>query len=296
MNRVTQQQRHIPGLLLLLLLLLLTSVFVPSGYSQAGDPLPTAVPLSAPVAAIATPTRAEPKVLTDYVETGGNYLALSNGFGPWSGGYARGVVTGGSNILNAEVNGEREFGDAGVYFAAGDTYNFNSDWYGSLTLGSSAGGFFWPRFRGDGFLNRKLLDRKQLIVTFGFGYYAAKDSHRDHSFYTGSTYYFQKSWILEEGLRFNVSNPGSVFSPAGFVAVTQGRNKHHYLTIRGGWGKEAYQLIGPVATLTDFQSQTFTFSWRQWMSTNWGLNVVVDYYHNPFYARGGTTFGFFREF
>jgi hypothetical protein len=136
---------------------------------------------------------AELKLLTNYVEGGGNYLALTNGFGNWTGGYARGVVAQGKNIWNAEVNGQREFGDAGVYFGAGDTYNFNPDWYGSLTLGTSAGGFFWPRFRADAFLNKKWLARKQLITTAGFGYYAAKDVHRDHSFFVGSTYYFREA-------------------------------------------------------------------------------------------------------
>jgi len=237
-----------------------------------------------------------PKQLTDYVEAGADYLNLTNGFGHWAGGYSRAVVTRGNNIWNAEVNGQHEFGDAGVYLAAGDTYNFNPDWYGSLTVGSSIGGFFWPRFRGDGFINRKWLARKQWITTFGFSYYAAKDPHRDHSFFVGSTYYFEKPWIVEEGIRFNVSNPGSVFSPAAFVAVTQGRNKQHYVTVRGGFGKEAYQLIGPTVALTDFQSQTLTVTWRQWVGTNWGFNLVGDYYHSPFYQRGGPSFGFFREF
>src|SRR5580692_9621617 len=236
------------------------------------------------------------KQLTNYFEAGGDYLTLTNGFGYWAGGYARGVVTEGKNILNAEVNGQHEFGDAGVYLAAGDTYNFNPDWYGSLTVGSSVGGFFWPRFRGDGFINRKWMARKQFITTFGFGYYASKDVHRDHSFFVGSTYYFAKPWILEEGIRFNVSNPGSVFSPAGFVAVTQGRNQQHYITVRAGFGVEAYQLVGPTVTLTDFQSQTFTVTWRQWVGKNWGVNIVGDYYHSPYYERGGASFGFFREF
>jgi YaiO family outer membrane protein len=242
------------------------------------------------------PPAAGPKQLSNYVEAGGDYLGLTNGFGHWAGGYARGVVTRGNNIWNAEVNGQYEFGDAGVYLAAGDTYNFNPDWFGSLTAGTSVGGFFWPRFRADGFINKKWMGRKQLITTFGFGYYAAKDVHRDHSFFIGSTYYFTKPWILEEGIRFNISNPGSVFSPAAFVAVTQGRNQQHYITVRAGFGKEAYQLVGPIMTLTDFDSQTLTVTWRQWVGTNWGVNLVGDYYHSPFYHRGGASFGFFREF
>jgi YaiO family outer membrane protein len=243
-----------------------------------------------------TPPRPGPKQLTNFVEAGGDYLNLSNNFGHWAGGYARGTVQTGNNVWNAEVSGQHEFGDAGVYMGAGDTYNFNPDWFGSVTVGSSAGGFFWPRFRADGFINKKSMSRKQWVTTFGFGYYAAKDVHRDHSFFLGSTYYFAKPWIIEEGTRFNVSNPGSVFSPAAFVAVTQGRNKQHYLTVRTGFGKEAFQLIGPTVSLSDFQSQTLTVTWRQWIGKNWGVNLVGDYYHSPFYQRGGTTLGFFREF
>ncbi len=253
---------------------------------------------SAPIPTTAnTPAQpVEEKILTNFVEAGGSYETLSNNFGRWSGGYLRGVVATGKNTWNGEINGEHEFGDAGVYMAAGDTYNFDSDWYASLTLGSSVGGFFWPRYRGDAFVNRKWGARKQLISTVGFGYYAAKDVHRDSSFFVGTTYYFEKPWIIEEGVRFNVSNPGTVFSPAGFVAVTQGRNEHRYVTLNAGFGQEAYQLVGPAAVLTRFPSQTVTVTWRQWVGKQWGFNLVADYYHSPFYQRGGGSFGIFKEF
>src|ERR1700684_4508136 len=165
------------------------------------------------------------KVLTTFVEAGGSYHQLTNGFGDCSGGYARGAFAAGKSVWNAEINGQHEFGDGGVYLAAGDTYNFNSDWYGSLTLGSGVGGFFWPRLRTDAFVNRKWRVRKQFITTLGYGYYASKDVHRDQSVFVGTTYYFRGAWIVEDGVRFNVSNPGVVFSPAGFVAVNNGRHK-----------------------------------------------------------------------
>jgi len=95
---------------------------------------------------------------------------------------------------------------------------------------------------------------------------------------------------------FNVSSPGAVFAPAGFVAVTEGRNKQHYLTVRVGVGEEAYQLVGPTVSLAQFNSQDLTVTWRKWLGTNWGFNVIGDYYRNPFYTRGGSSFGFFREF
>jgi len=231
-----------------------------------------------------------------YIETGGSYLGLTNGYGYWAGGYTKAVYTHGNDVWNGELNVQHEFGDAGAYFAVGDSHTFNPDWYGSLTMGSSGGGFFWPRYRTDAFLNKKWLGRKQLITTAGFGYYVSKDVHRDHIFYLGSTYYFAKPWIVEEGLYFNVSNPGTVFAPAGFIALTQGRDKHQYFVVRAGFGEEAYQLIGPATTLTQFQSQNFTVTWRKWMGTNWGVNFIADYYHSPFYNRAGSTFGFFKEF
>jgi YaiO family outer membrane protein len=234
--------------------------------------------------------------LTSYLETGASYLALTNGYGHWAGGYSRIVYQQGADVWSGEMNGQNEFGDAGVYFAAGDTHTFSPDWYGSLTLSSSTGGFFWPRFRGDAFLNKKWLARRQWITTLGYGYFEAKDVHRNHSVFLGSTYYFEKPWILEGGIYLNISDPGKVFTPSGFAAVSHGRNKHQFITVRVGLGEEGYQLVGPTTTLTQFQSQTLTLTWRKWLGRSWGINAVGDFYTNPFYTRGGSTFGFFKEF
>jgi YaiO family outer membrane protein len=257
------------------------------------DPPPSSVQ---DTGATVPPEPVQAKILTNFVESGSSYEGLSNNFGHWSGGYLRGVITTNENTWNAEVNGQNEFGDSGVYLAAGDTYNFNPDLYGSLTLGSSVGGFFWPRFRADGFLNKKWGARKQFVTTIGAGYDIAKDVHRDHRAFVGTAYYFNRPWIIEDGVHFNVSNPGTALSASGFVAVTEGRNKQHYVTLNIGFGQEAYQLIGPKTVLNRFPSQTATLTWRQWIGKNWGFNFVSDWYHSPFYQRGGGSFGFFREF
>ncbi len=278
-------------------LLVLTSLALAvSAQAQDSAQLPITTANPPTQSLVSAPAEADTKPLTNYVESGGDYLTLTNGFGSWSGGYFRGVLQKGNSVWNAEVNGQREFNDAGVYAAIGNTYTFNSDWYGSLTVGSSVGGFFWPRFRTDGFINKKWLGRKQWITTFGLGYYSAKDIHRDTSFFLGSTYYFDKPWVVEEGVYLNLSDPGKIFAPAGFVAVTQGRDKHHYVTVRAGFGEEAYQLIGPTTSLTDFQSQTLTITVRKWMGRAWGFNFVGDFYHNPYYTRGGSTIGIFKDF
>jgi len=274
---------------------LLVFAFIPAAYAQTfGDPPAAQSPDQQTTATPQPDTGAKP--LASFVETGGDYLALSNGFGYWAGGYSRVAYDRGTDVWNGELNVQHEFGDAGAYFALGDTHTFNPDWYGSLTFGSSAGGFFWPRYRTDLFLNKKWMGRKQLVTTGGFGYYAAKDIHRDRVFYLGSTYYFAKPWIVEQGIYFNLSSPGRVFAPAGFVALTQGRAQHQYIVLRVGLGEEAYQLVGPTVSLTQFQSQALTLTWRKWLGNNWGFNFVSDYYHNPFYSRGGSSFGFFKEF
>jgi YaiO family outer membrane protein len=282
----------------IIIVFLLLNLVLAAGTSAQQDPISADPTQSSPQPPGTTvPVAPVPeKLLTNFLEVGGSYQELSNDFGHWSGGYARGVLARGKNTWTGEINGQHEFSDAGVYMAVGDTYTFNSDWYASLTVGSSAGGFFWPRFRADGFINRKWSERKQFIATLGFGYYAAKDVHRDHSFFLGTTYYFQKPWIIEDGFRLNVSNPGTVLSPSGFVAVTQGRNRQHYITLNAGFGQEAYQLVGPTAVLTRFPSQTVDITWRQWVGKDWGFNLVTAYYHSPFYERGGGSFGFFKEF
>ncbi len=268
-----------------------------AGWAQENAFAPAPDQTSTQELTISNQQEAQPaRILTNYVEVGGSYLPMTDKFGHVTGGYARASVMQGKNVWFGEINGQHEFADAGTYIAAGDTYTINNQWYGSLTLGSSIGGFFWPRFRADGFINKKWFERGQFITTAGFGYYASKDVHRDHSFYVGSTYYFSKPWIFETGAHFNLSNPGQVYSPSGFVAVTQGRDKHYFLTVRTGFGEEAYQLVGPTASLNDFTSQTFTVTWRKWVHKSWGVNIIGDFYHSPFYTKGGSLIGVFKDF
>src|ERR1043166_8715723 len=107
-------------------LLILSMAFVCASRAQENAALPSSSQES-PQSPGEVVQPAELKLLTNYVEGGGNYLALTNGFGNWTGGYARGVVVQGKNIWNAEVNGQREFGDAGVYFGGGDTYKLHPE-------------------------------------------------------------------------------------------------------------------------------------------------------------------------
>jgi YaiO family outer membrane protein len=248
---------------------------------------------SDPTAAAAPPTL----TLGGYVEVGASYAALTAGEPDWRGGYLRGALDiGRRNTVLYEVTGAQRFDDEGVFFGLGLTHTIDPDWYATVSAGTSAGGFFFPRFRVDGFLNRKWLERRQLVTTLGLGYYDAKDVHHDWSFFLGGAYYFEAPWIVEGGLRVTLSNPGAVAGYQPFLAVTYGRYKAFYLTARAGGGNEAYQVVGPDTALVDFRSQTASLTWRHWLGRDWGFRASAEYYHNPTYQRVGIEFGLFRDF
>ena len=107
---------------------------------------------------------------------------------------------------------------------------------------------------------------------------------------------YPPQWIVEGGVRLNNSSPGSVNSVAQFLAVTQGRDRHHYLILRLGAGHEAYELIAPSSALVNFPSQEVSLTWRQWLSRDWGFTLGGGYYRNSAYRRTGVTVGSFKTF
>lgn len=233
------------------------------------------------------------------VEAGANYHFVTNDFGDWFGQYLKGEIqTDPNNRWNAEALHQREFGGSGFYGAVGNTHVFNEDWYSVVNIGAGADAEFLPRYRIDVFLNRKWLSQRQLVTTIGVGEYKAMDGqHRDRSLFLGSSYYFQTiPWIVQGGIRFNTSDPGGVNSTSQFVAVTQGRNKDHFITLRYGFGEEAYQIIDSGQTLSDFNSQVVSLQVKKWVGDDWGFNTQAERYHNPNYDRTGFTFGLFKEF
>jgi YaiO family outer membrane protein len=231
------------------------------------------------------------------VEMGGTYHHLTAKYPAWNGVYLRATLpSSDATTLGAEVTNQGEFGDRGSYFGLSVTHVLNPDWHVFGSVGTSAGGLFYPRVRVDGAVNRKWLEKRQLVTSVGGGYYAAKDIHSDFNLSAGAVYYFQQPWIVEGGVRWNRSSPGSVISRFQFIAVNAGEANKHYLIFRAGFGQEAYQLIGPSTTLVDFKSQVFTATYRKWLSAAWGVSTSVEFYHNPIYQRAGSSLGVFRTF
>ena len=234
-----------------------------------------------------------------YVEVGGNYHTLSDGYGTWNGQYLKGEVQSDPyNRWSAEVLSQREFGERGYYGSVGNTHVIDQDWFTVLSVGGGtpSDATFMPRYRVDGFINRKWLARRQLITTFGLGYSKAMQTYNDKSMFLGTTYYFELPWIVQLGYRFNNSNPGSANSSSGFVALSEGRDKDQLVTARLGYGEEAYQLITGGRTINDFNSYVASLELRKWLDDDLGFNLRGEHYHNPYYDRNGVNFGIFKEF
>ncbi len=242
-------------------------------------------------------------VSPNFVEAGVNYSAVSKNQGDWFGQGVRGEFQySETDRFKAEYLHQRQFRDSGNYFSVGNVHSFDEDWYSDVNIGTSTGGFFLPTYRVDAFLNKKWLEGRNFVTTIGYGHFQSRDIYADNSLFFGTTWYFHPYWIFENGIRYNISSPGSINSASGFLAITNGRTENYFVTLRYGYGREAYQLIGPGNLLSEFYSHNVSFIWRQWMlsdwgyDNDWGFSTRVDYYTNPNYNRVGGYFGVFREF
>jgi YaiO family outer membrane protein len=255
--------------------------------------------LIAALAAALPPARAHAQqtaATVGTVEAGVGAAQLTDAFGNWRSAYARGAFRlDGATVLLPEVVASREFGDRGTFLGLGATRTLNDDWYAFGSVGTSAGGFYLPRFRAAAALNRKLLASRQLVLNGGASYFESKDGHRDVAVSAGGAYYFAAPWIIEGGTNWNTSHPGNVHSQSYFGAVTEGRRGEHYLILRIGGGREAYQLLAPGSAITDFRSNVLSLTWRQWLTQRSGVVIAAERYDNPYYRRTGISLGGFWD-
>ena len=242
--------------------------------------------------AVSTPV---PAMSRTAVEGYTSLHSLSNGFGDWREIGVRGSYESGVHRLQAELASMRRYGESGNYVGAGDTVTFNEDWFASLSVGAGDGVFYLPRYRLDGFINRKFLPGRNLIGTLGAGYYRAPDGHADRSASIGATYYFSQPLVVQGEIRFNNSTPGTIRTRQQFIAATWGRDKATQVIGRYAWGREGYQTIGQGVSLVDFRSDEASLKLRHWLGPNWGVQVGVERYRNPFYGRNGGNLGFFWQ-
>jgi YaiO family outer membrane protein len=238
-----------------------------------------------------------------YIEVGGSHSSLTAGNPDWNDFYARGMLSGGHNIWNAELTREARFGDNGWFGDLGLTRTLSENWYAQASVGGSVGGFFLPKLRTDAFIHRKLLQRRQLVATVGGGYDHSRTIAYDWRVQAEGAYYFQYPVVLQGGLMWTHATPGNILARTQYIAASQGHDKEHFVTLRYQWGREGYEVLGaPNAptpafnVLFDFPIRTITATWRQWIGPNWGLNMNVEQHQETAYHRIGGTIGVFLDF
>jgi YaiO family outer membrane protein len=249
------------------------------------------------LAAAAAPGAVRAQANDLMLEAGVIHHQLTAGFPAWNHAFVRGSWRSGpSDVWLGEVVDAREFGDRGQLFVLGDTHSFDPRWYGSLAVAMSSHGFFYPHARVDATVNRKWGAQSNVVTTVGITAVNAKDGHADRSILLGLSYYAPGPWLAEAGMRLNRSNPGRVDSRSQYLALTYVQAQRRIVSLRQGWGDEAYQYIGSAALLVNFPSRTTTATWREWVLPHAGFQLRAEAYHNPYYDRRGLEVAVFREF
>lgn len=231
------------------------------------------------------------------LEVGLLHHRLTDKYPAWNGQFVRGIWhSDANNTWNAELVNAREFSDNGALVVVGNTHTYDKYWYSNIVISSSAAGLFFPRWKFDAALSRKWLSGLNLVTTVGFSIIEAKDEHSDQGLSLSATYYFETPWVLEGGVRVNNSQPGDVTSLSKYVACTYGGEKTQIMSLRYGFGVEAYQIIGVDAQISNFSSDVWTATWRKWLRTNQGFQLRAESYVNPSYRRQGIEASLFQEF
>lgn len=269
--------------------------------SEMANPANTAAPSNIqpldPTAAGSAPASRSKPPLSGALEFGAGYSAMSAGYNAGDQTYLHADIEQSSKTeLSGDAVRAQDFGDTGYLLIGGVNHDFTSSFYGDLHMGGSSGGFFLPAFTAEGSLHKKWLSQKQLFTSLGIGYDRAKDAHRDKRLLASASYYFGRPWMLESGMTFNLSAPGTVFSHSQYLAIRQGRNNKYFVTLRGEFGNEAYQITGVNTSISDFRSRSVSLTWRQWVRAGWGFNLGGQYYSNPYFQRKGVQLGIFKHF
>jgi YaiO family outer membrane protein len=227
---------------------------------------------------------------TGSIQLGYGRSLLSNNNANWNDFFARGYLNLSKEVgvLNWEVSQQKHFGESGQTVSASLSHDFSPLWYGSLGLGVGSGGSFLAKYRLDGALYRKWLERNQLITGIQLTQSKSRDNvHDDQSCQVSASYYFDNPFVAELGFKRNISDPGSVGTNRSYLAGTYGTNKQYYLTLRYDTGREGYLPVGANVAATNFKSSVTTLTLRQWISAKWAFELQAERYNNPFYRRRG---------
>ncbi|MBJ9591590.1 YaiO family outer membrane beta-barrel protein [Burkholderia seminalis] len=220
---------------------------------------------------------------------------LTHGYGDWYGVHLRGAYQDGGRTVLGELAQLHRFGENTQLGALTYVQDLGPDWFGGIGFAGTTSGTILPSARVDLSINRKLLSDRSLVVSLGAGYAWNRSGHRDQLYHAGVIWYALPKWIFEAGTNYTVDSPGSVKAPAYYGAVTYGEVGKSVIVLRGGFGREAYQVTGSGSQIADFRSHEIDAKWRYWFTRKWGTQLEFNYYHNPYYSRiGGELSVFYR--
>ncbi|WP_179402477.1 YaiO family outer membrane beta-barrel protein [Burkholderia guangdongensis] len=216
---------------------------------------------------------------------------LTNGYGDWYGMHLRGLYQANGRTFLGELAELHRFGENTQLGAITYLQDLGPDWFTGIGFGGTTRGTILPSARVDVSINRKLLADRSLIASLGAGYAWSRSGHRDQLYHAGLIWYAIPKWIFEAGMNYIVDSPGSVKAPQYYAAVTYGEVGKSLIVVRGGIGREAYQVTGAGTQIADFRSHEVSAKWRYWITKQWSAQVELDYYHNPYYSRYGGEVG-----
>jgi YaiO family outer membrane protein len=255
--------------------------------------LRSAVILAALLAVSTESLLAQAPLIRDQIEVGALAYQYDQGIAPWRGlsastQFARRP----DRVWRGQAVIEERFGEPSFLYEVGHTANF-----GRLILrgaaSTSSGGFYNPRYRVDAQVGAKLFKSQRVVVLAGGFHRSVRDGHFDSAGIGELQWYATGFLVLQAGVRYQLSNPGNASSLYYDGAITLGRFGKTTVTLHGGYGGEAYQIIDPLVIYTDFESASAQVSWRQWVRRGAGFELSASYYENPYYQRSGARVTFF---
>jgi YaiO family outer membrane protein len=239
-----------------------------------------------------------PVTSPNLIEAGVNYHAVSDDQGNWFGQFiAAQYQSDPWNRWYLQLQQQQAFKDQGSNITIGNNHVFNEDWSSFVSAGVSTDASFLSKYRADASLSRKWLEGRNFVTTGGITLSKAEAVYTEKSLFFDVVYYTSTPWILQAGVRYGLSDPGSVASYSGYGAVTYGYNKNYFITLKAGGAHEAYQLLGNGNSIVNaFDSLNASLNYRKWIEDNWGFNIGTEFYRNPVYNRLGGTASLFYEF
>lgn len=229
-----------------------------------------------------------------WVEVNGFGQRVTNGFGDWSGGYARVVRPSARNTVYGEALWLRAFGSQGVQVGAAHRHDWSDRFFQVVGVNLGDGAPILPRFRSDAQLGMRLGDRRQWQVTGGGSYVKSPFALSDLAAVGSIAWFAPRALLLEIGGRFNTSRPGNIQSHRlhGVAIITPSPRRSFSARLVGG--SEGWQILSAQTTLQRFHSTELALAWREKVSARWAVSLQGDRYANPFYTRTGVTLGVSR--